>query len=238
MKKAELESTDIFNTTRWSVVLGAWEGNPEDQMTQLNVLARAYWDPLMIYAKSLNKPPVEPEDLVQSFFEKILQRESFGEISPDRGRFRAFLLRSFRNHVTDVARKKSRAKRGGKTQVLPLSEIADPPGPDEAPGSQFDRAWAHTLMNIVLDRLRASYYQSDKQALYDTLHPYLNGGPNLPTYEEKAAELNMTRGAVVMSVRRMRDKFGVILREEVGKTVASPSDINEEMAYLLGAITE
>ena len=46
----------------------------------------------------------------------------------------------------------------------------------------------------------------------------------------------MTEGAVKVAVHRLRQRFGVLLREEVGQTVADSGQVDEEIRYLLSVL--
>ena len=52
------------------------------------------------------------------------------------------------------------------------------------------------------------------------------------SYEEIAAELKMTEGAVKVSVYRLRRRFGELLREQIQRTVADPAEIDQEIREL------
>jgi hypothetical protein len=46
----------------------------------------------------------------------------------------------------------------------------------------------------------------------------------------------MTVGAVKVAVHRLRQRYRELLRAEIAETVSDPSDINDEMRYLLAAL--
>ena len=46
----------------------------------------------------------------------------------------------------------------------------------------------------------------------------------------------MTEAAVKMSVHRLRQRFGALLRQEIAETVARPDDVDDEVRHLLGVI--
>jgi DNA-binding transcriptional regulator LsrR (DeoR family) len=51
-------------------------------------------------------------------------------------------------------------------------------------------------------------------------------------YAEIAARLNLTEAAVKMAVQRLRARYREILRAEIGDTVSSPEEIEEEIRHL------
>jgi RNA polymerase sigma-70 factor (ECF subfamily) len=51
-----------------------------------------------------------------------------------------------------------------------------------------------------------------------------------------ALKLEMTADSVVVKVHRLRQRDGELIRAEIADTVASPGDIEEEMAHLFDAV--
>jgi RNA polymerase sigma-70 factor (ECF subfamily) len=51
-------------------------------------------------------------------------------------------------------------------------------------------------------------------------------------YADIAARLNLTEAAVKMAVQRLRARYREILRREIGDTVASPDEIEDEIRHL------
>ena len=48
--------------------------------------------------------------------------------------------------------------------------------------------------------------------------------------------LGLTEGAVKMAAHRLRGRYRQLLRDEIGRTVADPAEIDGEIAALLAAI--
>jgi len=91
--KAASDAQAHFATTRWSVVLRA-AGSESHQTEALEQLCRTYWPPLYAFLRRQGHAPHQAEDLVQGFFERFLAKDYLDEVSPDKGRFRSFLLAS------------------------------------------------------------------------------------------------------------------------------------------------
>jgi RNA polymerase sigma-70 factor (ECF subfamily) len=47
----------------------------------------------------------------------------------------------------------------------------------------------------------------------------------------------MTEGAVRVALHRLRKRYGELLRTEVAQTVATPAEVDEELRYLLEAVS-
>ena len=103
-----------FNTTHWSVVMLAGQEDSPEAAAALERLCRTYWYPLYAYCRRQGCTPSDGEDLTQQFFAVFLANNSFAVATPDRGRFRNFLLASFRHFLTNEHHRSQAAKRGGK----------------------------------------------------------------------------------------------------------------------------
>ena len=115
MAKTTSSDDDIFATTRWTMVLhaagGKEAGDTACAAAALGELCQTYWYPLYAYARHRGHDPHDAEDLVQGFFAKLLRLDSLADVSPEKGRFRAFLLASLKNYLADDWRRASAAKR-------------------------------------------------------------------------------------------------------------------------------
>ena len=89
-----------------------------------------------------------------------------------------------------------------------------------------------TLLGRVLDRLRREYAVEGKDGLFETLEPCLVGRRESQPYAALAERLGMTEGAVKMAVHRLRERYRECLRDEIGHTVASLAEVDEELRHL------
>jgi hypothetical protein len=58
----------------------------------------------------------------------------------------------------------------------------------------------------------------------------------LPSYEQVAESLRVSIGAAKTLIHRFRKQYAVILREEIGRTVSDPTEIEEEIHALCDAL--
>ena len=49
--------------------------------------------------------------------------------------------------------------------------------------------------------------------------------------------LNMSETAVKVAVHRLRQRYGEHIREEVARTLTNPAELEEEIRYLLTALS-
>src|ERR1700736_848087 len=86
-----------FDVTRWSVVLEAAQSRAAGGPEALGRLCERYWPPLYAFARHRGFSPEDAQDLVQGFFEHLIQSRALGAVDQAKGRFRSFLLASFQN---------------------------------------------------------------------------------------------------------------------------------------------
>ena len=231
-----------FTTTHWSVVLAAQRDSTPQARKALARLCESYWHPLYAYLRRSGQSADEAQDLTQAFFTRILEKRTFRDADPDRGRFRSFLLASLKNFVANERKRAHAKKRGGALPPLSFEfEAAEEryqiePATDETPDTVFDKRWALTLLENVLGRLRTELEKSDKERLFEQLKVFLTGEKPNVGYAEVGARLNMSEGAVKVAVHRFRRRFRALLHEEITQTVSSPDEVEDEIRYLWAAV--
>jgi RNA polymerase sigma-70 factor (ECF subfamily) len=226
-----------FATTRWSLVLAAGQKAAPEAHDALADLCSLYWYPLYAYIRRRGHGADEAEDLTQGFFARLLEKDGLAAATPARGRFRSFLLAACQNFLANEREWANALKRGGGRVVsLDLSDADGryrrEPHHEETPERLFERRWALTLMARVLARLRGDYEAAGKGRLFDALKGQLTADGTAP-YAALAVELRMTEAAVKTAVHRLRRRYGELLREEIGETVATEAEIDSEIQALL-----
>src|SRR5262249_49489175 len=98
------------------------------------------------------------------------------------------------------------------------------PADDLTPERLFDRSWALTLLDRVLEQLTQEYGASGRGALFERLQFVLTDGPRSVPYATVAAQLGTTETAVQAAVRRLRGRYRTILREQIGATLDDPTE--------------
>jgi RNA polymerase sigma-70 factor (ECF subfamily) len=228
-------------TTSWTQVLAAREAPTSEARQALEDLCQTYWYPLYAFVRHQSHDAEEARDLTQAYFAELLEKDYLADFDPELGRFRVFLKTSIR-HFISKEREKARAwKRGGRAGVVsfdadPESRYQLEPVDRLDPETLYERRWALTLVQRVLGRIREESRKSGREKEFDRLKDFLTGQQPREPYSKVAAELGITEDAVKASVHRLRQRFGRMLREEIGTTVASPEEVDDEARHLLGAI--
>lgn len=234
--------TRVFATTRWTVVLQAGGPTSEGSTQALEQLCRTYWYPLYSFARRSGVSVHDAEDLTQSFFTFLLQKDVVARANRDRGRFRNFLLTAFKNYHANERAHLAAAKRGGGRSIISLEGMQaeeryrHEPRNDLSPEKLYDQKWAASLLEQVLQLLRAEYVALGKAAQFDVLRRVIWGGHQEGGYEALARQVGMSEGAFKVAVHRMRTRFKECLRQEVAQTVATPGEVDDELRHLLSAL--
>jgi RNA polymerase sigma-70 factor (ECF subfamily) len=100
----------------------------------------------------------------------------------------------------------------------------------------YERRWALTLMEQVLRRLKSEYQTAGNAELFDCLKQLLPDEPGAPSRAQIAAQLGMTENAVRQALHRFRQRYQLLLREEISHTVAIASDVEDELRHLIAVL--
>ena len=229
-----------FETTRWTLVLAAAGGDPQAARDALASLCQIYWYPLYAYLRRRGLDPEDARDLTQGFLASLIERQDFGGLQQDRGRFRAFLLASLKHYLSNWSARERTQKRGGGREIVPLENaegqyVAEPE--DHAtPETLFERRWALTVVDHLLADLRATWSAQGRASEFDELKACLLGQAPAGGYAAAAVRLGTSEGAVKVAVHRLRRRFQSRLRERVAETVADGHDIDDEIRHLIQAL--
>ncbi|HXS67454.1 MAG TPA: ECF-type sigma factor [Candidatus Polarisedimenticolia bacterium] len=235
-------SGEIFATTRWTIVLAAGgRGTPQADVA-LEELCRTYWYPLYVYVRRHGHSREDAEDLTQAFFARLLEKNFLEGVSNDGGKFRAFLLVAVKRFLANEWDRANRQKRGGGVAPLSLDwQDADTryqinPADNISPDKLYDRAWAMTVLERVITRLRDENSADGKVAVYSQCERFLMMGKDAISYGQAAAALQMSDGALRVTVHRLRRRYRELLREEISQTLSDPALADEEMQALFSAL--
>jgi RNA polymerase sigma-70 factor (ECF subfamily) len=204
----------------------------------LEQLCGAYWYPLYAYVRRRGHSPEVAQDLTQEFFQRLLASDWIARADQTKGRFRTFLLCGVQNFLANEWQKAGRLKRGAGKVFVPLDgleaeeryriEPADMVSADKL----FERRWALTLLETVLQRLESEQSGPEAPERFAALRPVLVGEPSHEGYASLARRFAVTENTVKSWVHRLRARYRELLREEVAHTVASPEEVEDELRFL------
>jgi len=227
-----------FANTHWSVVLLAGQSDSPFCQEALENLCRSYWYPLYAFLRRQGYATADAKDLTQAFFANFLQKNFLLAVNPAKGKFRSFLLMALKHFLANEWDRAKAEKRGGKHTIISLDEQTAEgryllePSSSVTPEALYDHRWALTVLDEVLHHLKGEYEVAEKASQFEELHVYLSSEPAEGAYATVAARLGLSKGAVAVAVHRLRQRYGELLRKEIGRTVSTPAEIPEEMRFL------
>ncbi|HEU5248145.1 MAG TPA: sigma-70 family RNA polymerase sigma factor [Candidatus Udaeobacter sp.] len=230
-----------FTTTHWSVVLEAQGETPAAQRA-LEILCRTYWRPLYGFVRRHGVGREEAQDLVQEFFARLLEHRNLDTVQREKGRLRSYLLVSLKRFLAAERHRASGVKRYESGPHIPLDELFSSEAADFelaetwSADRLYERHWALAVLEQVLGRLESEYRAAGNAVLFDRLKEFLVGERGLRTQAEIAIELGMTENAVKQAFHRFRQRYRLLLREEIAHTVAQAGDVEGELRHLVSVL--
>ena len=225
-----------FVTTHWSVVLTAQSSSPAANAA-LEKLCRTYWRPIYSFIRREGRGVEDSQDLTQAFFARLLERRDFDAVRQEKGRLRSYLLVSLKHFLVSQRQRATAIKRGEGRPLLSLEELIARERDDPEPANIltadriYERRWALTVLDQVLERLAQEYEAAGNGRLFDRFKELL--ADDGISQSEIASELAMSENAVKQAYYRFRQRYREFLREEIAHTVAVPSDIEDELRHLI-----
>jgi RNA polymerase sigma factor (sigma-70 family) len=236
-----LAGSSDFPTTRWTLVIAAADPHRKEARAALVSLCENYWYPLYAYLRRRGYPADQAQDLTQEFFIRVLEGRYLDHADPEKGRFRAFLIASMKFFLADEADRNRAQKRGGGTVLsLEFSSGEDryqrEPAHDETPERIFERRWALSVLDRVVEKLRNEFLQHGRAEHFERLKVFLLGQSDAP-YAALAREMNTSEGALKVAIHRLRKRYRELFRQEIADTVADPAEVESELRYLAAVLT-
>ena len=230
-----------FPSTHWSQIAVAGDLAAPGARESLAELCQVYWYPLYLFIRRRGFPADESGDLVQDYFARLVSGASSEAPTAPKADLNVLDRRLQAIPVARTRRDRAQ-KRGGNRQIVSIdTRAADgrylvEPGHDLTPERLYQRAWALTLLETVLSRLRSEYELAGNGAVFQTLKEVLSGGPDSISYASIASDLGTTEGAIQVAVHRLRKRYGFLLREQIQATLAEPAEVEDEIRELFAAL--
>ena len=228
-----------FPSTLWTIVQSA-----RDQRCAqaLETLCRAYWYPLYAYAQRQGHRPEDAQDLTQEFFSRLLADQSLATVNESKGRFRSFLLASFKHLMANEWKRGQRQKRGGSQRHFSLEgELAEGQYEPELtdtldPEKLYEKRWAETLLQRVLDRLHDEWEHTGTTRHFEDLKSFLIDQKGATPLAEVAARLGVSDASLKWAVHKLRQRYRELVREEIAHTVSSAGEVDDEIRHLFSVL--
>ncbi len=246
---------NVFHTTHWTQVVAARGGTPEAQQA-LRTLCETYYAPVEFFIRRYRgqSPSGQSDDvreLTHEFFARLLEGQSLDRADRARGRFRTYLLGAVKHFLADQQDRKSALKRGGGVVIESLDQSQDAESASShsssqrdivdphafPPDSYFDHQWALAVVEQTIAALRAEAEAAGDLPRFEVLQRWLVTPADPGTALTAARSIEMTDGAFKVVVHRLRKRFRQLITDRIAATVADPTEVRDELNYLVTAIT-
>jgi RNA polymerase sigma factor (sigma-70 family) len=144
-----------FQPTAWTVVRDARDGSRD----ALDRLIAVYWKPVYFFIRRRGHDVEAAKDLTQGFFGSLLEREFFGSVSADKGRFRSYLLGALNHFLSDEYDRSRARKRGAEFNFVQAER--ELPSTEPTPDQAFRSRWAQEILSRAMARLRGEVPPED-----------------------------------------------------------------------------
>jgi DNA-directed RNA polymerase specialized sigma24 family protein len=98
----------------------------------------------------------------------------------------------------------------------------------------YERQWALTLIDRVLDLVRAEQEAAGKAVVFDQLKSFITDEGD---YRQACSALGLQEGAARVAVHRLRRRFRELLAAEISETLSDPADVQQEIRHLIGILS-
>jgi RNA polymerase sigma-70 factor (ECF subfamily) len=220
--------------TAWSMVRRA-HGDHTNVVDAQQMLLDRYGGAVRRYALAALRDEDSADEVFQEFALKFV-RGDFGNVDPERGRFRAFVKTVVYRLIVDHQRRQKKRK-----QESPMhSNVAEPEADDaDVPGDDvvFQSSWRDELLARCWQKLEDDEKQTGKPhhtvLRYRVDHPELHS-PELAAGLSKKLGRPINAGAVRVLLHRAREAFAELLLDEVINSLPTDSldDAEEELIEL------
>jgi len=218
------------------------QGETPAAQRALEILCRTYWRPLYGFVRRHGLGREEAQDLVQEFFARLLEHKNLDAVGREKGRLRSYLLVSLKRFLAAERHRASGVKRYESGPHIALDDLLDSEVADVeltetwSADRLYERHWALAVLEQVLGRLESEYRAAGNAVLFDRLKEFLVGERGLRTQAELATELGLTENAVKQAFHRFRQRYRVLLREEIAHTVTQAGDVEGELRHLVSVL--
>ena len=224
-----------FPDTQWTLILEAASTQTVDGLSALDQLCRRYWEPLHSYARSRGYSPADADDITQSFFARLLENKTHTKASPERGRFRTFLLHAMQNFIANDRRDAARQKRGGGAEHDTIENHTNSIATTQTPETLFEQKWAQAVIAAAIAELENEHRAKGRADRFAVMRPLLSVRHDGDT-TTLAAQLNVTTMNFRKLLHGFRQRFGELVREEAARLVSDPAEIDDELGHLMKAL--
>jgi RNA polymerase sigma-70 factor (ECF subfamily) len=228
-----------FAATRWSLVMRDDALSARDARGALIELCLRYWYPVYAYVRRCGHTPPIAQDITRSFLQHVFQHVREESAPNAHGQFRHYLLGRLHAFLADDWRKVSNDDVVTGLDIAP-ADLEQRNQRDNAGVASPEQAYQHSFALEVLTRafarLREEARETGHLDMYDALEPFMEIDPASGEHEELARRLGTRPLALIVALKRLRQRFRELIGEELADTVASADELLAEQHALHAAL--
>jgi len=225
-----------FPETKWTMLARATLNGDEAGRAALDELCRRYWPAVRDTLLARGYTTQDAEDICQDFFASLLKSSSWHHADQAKGKFRSYLMGALENTIVQRRRWNTRQKRGQGVPDLNLDDIPEPVVMEDE--RRFDTAWAERVLEMALDALEREMSESGRGAEFSALARFLGASADVASSSMVAEELGLSAPALRSKIFRLRQQFREGILAEISRTVETPHEAEQEMAYLFEVVSQ
>lgn len=232
-----IDDAGDFTQTRWSMVCRLQDRRTPEARDALIDLAVRYWYPVYAYVRHCGHSREIAQDITQTFLQQLGDDLRANGAHPP-GRFREWLLMKLNAFLAGEWRELAEGGQVAGEPVLAEMEARHcaQHEPGQSPEQAYRRGFALEVLTRGLKRLRAEADQTGHLDMCEALEPFLARDPLPGQYDEAGRRLGVRPLALVIALKRLRQRFRELVRKELADTVASPDEMIAEQQALLDAL--
>jgi RNA polymerase sigma factor (sigma-70 family) len=231
--------SEMFPTTRRSIVLALSSGEAPVRERAFDTLVAVYWKPVYKYLRLRGaRTREDAEDLTQSFFVRAFEKETLASYDATRASFRGFLRLLLDRHSSNETKAAGRQKRGGGFSRLDFESAESEIGRDDTgpatPEALFQREWVRSALALALERLREACRETGRSPHLALFEAYDLDGEDV-SYADLGRRFGLSESTVTNHLASVRRQFRQIVLDTLREITATDAEFRAEARAFFGA---
>ena len=234
MTSAVSRSHDRFATTRWSMVMQPALVESSTARNALTELAQGFWYPVYAYVRRCGHTAPIAHDITRCFLHSLMREFHDGKVRAADGHFRRYLLDQLNLFLGGDWRQV--VDGDTENELVAPADLEARNERDNANAASPEQAYQHSFALEIIarafKRLRSEAQQTGHLDMYRALEPHLTCDPGPGEYDALATHLQIRPLALVVALKRLRQRFRELVGQELADTVISARDLVTEQTAL------
>ena len=214
-------------------------GSESERQQAIAALCERFWVPVYFFVRQSGNAAERAGDLTHRFLAGIAARLQAGPEPMSEG-FRTFVQHSLSAFLENPASVGAAEFSRPLAPPAPPEEIerrflagfADPMTPVQA----MQRGFALELLARALARLRSEAEHAGRGELFEVVRHWLSREPGEDDYRKLAQQVGSSPLAMVVAVKRLRQRFQELVDEELAQSVGDAAEVPHERQTMLSMV--